>query len=227
MTLPSLLSLSPPGQVDKLAKDFSTLGLSLPHEEIEVIKNKTSITESGVVDDPVAQAIQKELEMYRDEHYGSIDHYYFTVTKPEKSCNEEILQIATYAERIDETNFYSGSWRGEWTVRQTDDDFLLLEGSVQIHVYCHENSNVQLQTKKTFPKTNIRYEEIPAKTVKKKIASFESEVQMDLREDLFGKLDDKLKALRRVLPVMRTRMDWNVLSHRMVKKLEESASPSK
>mmetsp|Transcript_2461 Transcript_2461/g.3759 ORF Transcript_2461/g.3759 Transcript_2461/m.3759 type:complete len:230 (+) Transcript_2461:88-777(+) len=229
MTLPELLSVSPPGQVDKLAKEFSSLGLNISSEGIERIKQEASITESSIVDHPLAQAIQKELQIYRDEHYASLDHYYLTITQPKGTSNGNILKLVTYAERVDEPNYYSGSWRGEWTIEipPSDDDTLTLEGSVQIHIYCHENCNVQLETKKTCSKTTVRNNYSVAKSIKNKIASFESEVQMNLREQIYSTMDDKLKALRRILPVMRTRMEWNVLSHRMVKKLEESAPPAK
>jgi hypothetical protein len=62
-----------------------------------------------------------------------------------------------------------------------------------------------------------------AKSIKNQIATMEASVAAEL-EEMYDTMDDKLKALRRVLPIMRTRLDWNVLSHRMVKKLEESTS---
>jgi len=55
----------------------------------------------------------------------------------------------------------------------------------------------------------------------KQIGDWEQEV-VDSVAELYDSMGEKLKSLRRVMPVTRTKMEWNVLSHRMVKLLGDT-----
>jgi capping protein alpha len=217
-TLASLLSSAPPGQLGGLVEDLSTV-MTVPANLVEEIKAQSTVS-SEVASSDWAQSLELEWKAYQNENYSGVD-YTFSIVDGENGA----LVLTTCAQRIDAKNYHAGSWRGDWTIAVESGSTATVTGTVHIHVYCHEDCNVQLETKKEFSKSvdasksggNL------AKSIKNQIATMEASVAAEL-EELYDTMDDKLKALRRVLPIMRTRLDWNVLSHRMVKKLEESTS---
>jgi hypothetical protein len=82
---------------------------------------------------------------------------------------------------------------------------------VQAHSY--EEGSIQLNTTRKFgPEQG---------DVVKLIEKWEQEL-IDSIAETYDSMGEKLKSLRRVMPVTRTRMDWNVLSHRMRKMLGDS-----
>lgn len=213
MTLESLLAAAPPGQLDSLVSELSTL-MTVPADLVQSIKANGS-TSSEIGSHPLAESLAKEFKLYQEEYYSQVD-YKFSITGD--------LKVTTCSERIDVKNCYAGLWRGDWQINVLSDTDATLQGSILIHVYCHEASNVQLKTKKLYDHVQIRCSSSSAnlaKAIQAKIATLESDVAAELNE-MYTTMDDKLKALRRVLPVTRTRLEWNVLAHRMVKKLEES-----
>ena len=116
--------------------------------------------------------------------------------------------VRTYAERIDNANHIAGSWTAQWTVAPSGE----LKGTVTIQAYCHEGGTTQLSSTRDFGPTTTNGD------IVKHIRNWEQEVVDVLAQD---ETRDQLKMLRRVMPLSRTRMDWNVLSHRMVKMLAD------
>jgi capping protein (actin filament) muscle Z-line, alpha len=216
MTLESVLASAPPGHLDSLVTELSTL-MTVPTEVVQRIKANASIS-SEIGSHPLAESLAKEFQLYQQEYYSQVD-YKFSITGD--------LNVTTCSERIDVKNCYAGLWRGDWKINVLSDTDATLEGSILIHVYCHETCNVQLKTKKSYDSLQIRCSSSSsaslAKAIQAKIATIESDVVAEL-DDMYHTMDEKLKALRRVLPVMRTRLEWNVLAHRMVKKLEETTT---
>jgi hypothetical protein len=222
MTLESLLSSAPPGQLDSLVEDLSTL-MTVPSELVEKIKENAAVSVE-ISNHPFAQSLGEELKSHQQEYYSHLD-YKFSITGDDEESN---FKLTTYAERIDTKNYHAGSWRGDWQIDMTSENSAVLTGSIHIHVYCHEDCNVQLETNKKYDAIQITTTTTGsnnnlAKSIQTKICTLESDVAAEL-EEMYTGMDDKLKALRRVLPVMRRRLDWNVLSHRMVKNLEEIAT---
>jgi len=155
--------------------------------------------------------LKTELDSYKSQLYSGKDiEYTFSIT------GDATFTIKTLAVRVDINNCHAGSWRGDWKVDTAGNT---MEGAISVHAYSHEDCNVQLQHRETFSPKEIS----DAASIRKMISKSEEGVQIKL-DDLYATLGEKLKALRRVLPVTRTRLDWNVLSHRMVRTLEETTS---
>ncbi|KAI2497885.1 hypothetical protein MHU86_16623 [Fragilaria crotonensis] len=220
----SLLSSAPPGQLDNLIDEISTLTTISP-DLVDKMKANAKVSSEISLQHPLAPALEQELKLYQKEYYSQAD-FTFSIT--------DDLNVSTYSERIDIKNCYAGSWRGDWkiTIVNEPTTSATLQGTIRIRVYCHEDCNVQLETIKVYDDPIVvvvsaggdddKYSTL-AKSIRSKIATLESDVSAEL-DEMYTSMDDKLKALRRVLPVMRTRLEWNVLAHRMVKKLEASST---
>ena len=214
----SLLASAPPGQLDSLIDELSTL-TTVPPDLVEKIRANARVSSEISLNHPLAAALEREFKAHQQEYYSLVD---FTF-----SISDE-LQLSTCSERIDTKNCYAGSWRGNWKIIVLDETSATLQGSIHIRVYCHEDCNVQLETTKlhdTPMAVSCGDASNLAKSIRTKIATMESDIAAEL-DEIYVSMDEKLKALRRVLPVMRTRLEWNVLAHRMVKKLESSTSNS-
>ena len=218
----SLLSSAPPGQLESLIDELSTLTTVSP-DLVAKMRANAHVSSEISLHHPFAPALEQELKLYQKEYYSQAD-FTFSIA--------DDLKVSTCSERIDAKNCYAGSWRGDWKIAIVDETSATLQGSICIRVYCHEDCNVQLETTKVYDNPilvvasggdNKNKNSNLAKSIQKKIATLESDVSAEL-DEMYASMDDKLKALRRVLPVMRTRLEWNVLAHRMVKKLEASSS---
>jgi F-actin capping protein alpha subunit len=241
--LESLLASAPPGQLDNLIKDLSSL-MTIPPEVLDSVKSKTnhpSMTTRESLSTPLSQALydewmmdpKKVVKSNSDSSGGGR-----TVTMTEDG--HWILSTEWY----DPKNAYAGLCQGHWIIRcdipddSTHQDYYSasIEGSIMIRVYCYEDANIQLEVKRDYPpipvpsvvgvskdKDDTDNWKNLACAIRKRIDIYEAELDAEL-EDVYNTMDDKLKALRRVLPVMRTRLEWNVLAHRMVKTLEETTN---
>ena len=55
-----------------------------------------------------------------------------------------------------------------------------------------------------------------AKSIVKQIQAWEDTEVMDKLTDMYERMNNEyLKSLRRVMPITRTKMDWNVMAHRV------------
>jgi hypothetical protein len=204
VALESLLSNAPPGERNNLIEAFAKL-TTIPDDCL----NQSTVSEEVCAE---GQALADELKQYGKDYYRDADCYKVSVQNVNNSSG---LSFTTYAERVNVNNHLSASWRGDWTISGTD-----LKGSLKLHSYFAEDCNVQLELSKDY---SVTLKSADPKATVTKISTIESDLMAELK-DLYLEMPDKLKALRRVLPVTKTRLEWNVLSHRMAKKLEETAA---
>jgi capping protein alpha len=111
-------------------------------------------------------------------------------------------------------NFWNGSWRSLWVLYATPDAgagaSVRLEGRMRVQVHYYEEGNVQLYTPKECS-LNLTYhsdDKTFAASVIKAIMKEESAYQSALNETYQAMNDTTFKALRRVLPITRTKVDW-------------------
>lgn len=95
--------------------------------------------------------------------------------------------------------------------------------ALQVHAHYFEDGNVQLQTSKQISPVSLSFSseaDLAAKVVAL-IQSSESNVQAGL-EDMYANMaEETFKAMRRVMPVKRTKMDWNINAVRMNKQVRK------
>eukprot|EP00584_Thalassiosira_punctigera_P017537 CAMPEP_0172553240 /NCGR_PEP_ID=MMETSP1067-20121228/49585_1 /TAXON_ID=265564 ORGANISM="Thalassiosira punctigera, Strain Tpunct2005C2" /NCGR_SAMPLE_ID=MMETSP1067 /ASSEMBLY_ACC=CAM_ASM_000444 /LENGTH=267 /DNA_ID=CAMNT_0013341389 /DNA_START=97 /DNA_END=900 /DNA_ORIENTATION=- len=142
------------------------------------------------------------------------------------------ITIATYAERIDLHNHHAGSWRGCYTICPTSGD---IDGKISVRAHTFENAgNVQLHSDVSPMATNVGAcppsdgggddddgeKSSWTKEVTGQIELWEEKDVMNSLSSMYESMGNTyLKSLRRVMPITRTKMEWNVMAHRVVQTL--------
>jgi len=112
--------------------------------------------------------------------------------------------------RFNPQNFWNGRWRSVWTFSNGE-----LVGHFKIVIHYYEDGNVQLNTDTT-QKTNISESGNPdavAAAAIKAITKVEQNYQASLDSSYQTMGDTTFKALRRALPITRTKIDWNKIKN--------------
>jgi len=127
----------------------------------------------------------------------------------------KILAVVT-GERPNLRNFWSGKWTSTWSISFNGKD-ATMDGDIKVHAHYFEDGNVQLQTSKQLQGIKVTYSnetEFASKVVAA-IQLAESNVQGGLEEMYSNMAEETFRAMRRIMPVKRTKMEWNINSVRM------------
>jgi len=114
--------------------------------------------------------------------------------------------VCVSSARFNPHNFWNGRWRSVWTFHSGE-----LTGHFKIVVHYYEDGNVQLNTDTT-QTVNVSGGGSPdaiAAAAFKAIAKSEQSYQESLDSSYRSMGDTTFKALRRALPITRSRIDWN------------------
>jgi len=156
-------------------------------------------TESGI--ESLRSAFEKEAFEYVNEHYptGSTTVY----------GKDGKIIIAISSARFNSHNFWNGRWRSTWTYHSGE-----LVGRFKIVVHYYEDGNVQLNSDCTqTTKISEGSPDAIASAALKEIAKVEQNFQEALDGSYRSMGDTTFKALRRALPITRTRIDWNKIKN--------------
>lgn len=113
-------------------------------------------------------------------------------------------------------NFYTGEWVSKWKITKGS-----IEGNINIKAHFFESGNVQFNQKKNLKKEFQFQENMAesAKSIMKTIENFESEVQAHLNQLYEDMPNGFFKNLRRVTPLTKTKMVWNINAIKMNRNL--------
>jgi capping protein alpha len=160
--------------------------------------------------------LQPAMSKYISEYYIS------DVAAANVLAKDAALILAIAGEKANLRNFWSGRWSSIWTLTIMDST-ASLSGDVKIHVHYFEDGNLQLVSSKQVEPVDIAFKDAADLTTKvvEQIRTTESAIQNGLEGMYNGMNDETLKAMRRVLPITRTLMEWNINSVRMIKQVRK------
>lgn len=155
-------------------------------------------------------AFDKAVKEYTEDHYP---HGVSTVY----AVGDEVV-ICIEDHKFQPNNFWNGRWRSEWKVDRKSGD---VKGLLRAHVHYYEDGNVQLQSKKEVVKKAPAVDEEAVGKILKLVADAENEYQTAISENYNVMSDTTFKALRRALPITRSKLDWTkIVNYKVGKELQ-------
>lgn len=227
-----LLLSSPPGQFDLILSDLKNILMpntsSISQAWIDKIRRERS-----EMDFPHGTPSTSEKS---SEFYKSLEKSIQQLAK-RKFCGKgvtvssavvdksNVFIVFIFAENTQNLNNCFASSRSSTYLLKLvggDTDFYAMTGRMVIRSHAFEHGNIQLSTKQKYGPVRIEVDSNSVSNIVKQIDEWESLLTNNLRE-MYGTMNEgMLKSMRRIMPITRTKMDWNIQTHRIVKTLNET-----
>lgn len=165
------------------------------------IKNTVTGQKPGGDQDASVESVRSAVQAEADEY---VSNYYPHGTATVYGKGGKVI-VCISAARFNPNNFWNGRWRAVWTI-----DGGNLSGHFKINVHYYEDGNVQLTTDTTVKASAAAGD---AKAIFKAIYEAENKFQQSLQTSYATMGDTTFKALRRALPITRTKIDWNKIKN--------------
>lgn len=137
-----------------------------------------------------------EIEKYGRDHFPSF--FAFTIVPINK--NETVIIII--GQKFKNVNFFTGQWKSYYKIDSSHN----IEGQINLDIYYCENGNLRLQYDENVKE---KISTINASYIIKTIKDLEDSITLKIMEN-FNNLNQKsFKNLRRLLPVTKSKINWN------------------
>lgn len=233
----AVLRAAAPGQFDAVAQNLQKVGQGsslsdddwLTELQAEAKEFRCEAIHASDIDHPIAKSLHEKIEDYQTKNFLSKPGVTARVALTQGEEHSQ-LRVHTYAQKIDAPNRYAASWKAIWSIRAAELGVAEISGKVALHSYAHESGNVQLQIQKEFPPTRVGKasaedgaEVTLVDGMVEQIRTWET-ILLGILETMNDSVSsDHLKAIRRVLPFTKTKMNWDVMAHRSVQTLKKTA----
>jgi len=176
---------------------------------------------------PTNNSTDASLELKRAALQEAISSYKSTKYVAEEAAGSVYSKggniiVLISGEKANLRNFWSGRWASWWTVSSITSDSAILEGEIKLHAHYFEDGNIQLQTTKAIPSVSLSFtasEADFATIVSDHIKASEAALQEGLESMYSNMNEETFKSIRRIMPITKTKMEWNVNSVRMVRQV--------
>jgi len=164
---------------------------------------------SGELDhdvEPFRSAFDTAFHAYCTEHYqqGTSTAY------GKREGGQHVITLCLSSFRFNPSNYWNGRWRSQWTCKFSSGGNITLTGHIRVNVHYYEDGNVQLTT--DTPKTGSvpggANPQAAASAAVNAIKKIEQEYHSKLENSYNTLSDTTFKALRRVLPITRNKIEW-------------------
>eukprot|EP00622_Pseudochattonella_farcimen_P005623 FR741271.1.p1 GENE.FR741271.1~~FR741271.1.p1 ORF type:complete len:253 (+),score=36.83 FR741271.1:52-759(+) len=166
-------------------------------------------------------AMEPALEEYRAALEQSMNtyiarQYYEDTALCSVYAKGSELTVVISAEKLNLRNFWSGQWLSTWKAEVASTE-VKVEGLIKVRAHYFEDGNVQLQTSKTVKPVSLPKSAAAelAEAISSQISTEEKLLQEGLEDMYQGMTDETFKAMRRVMPVHRNKVSWNINEARL------------
>lgn len=163
---------------------------------------------------PKVRELRTALSKYVSSQFLSKDSASGVFVVSENQLTARIVGV-----RANLRSMWSGRWGSDWSITLTESGTCTIIGSVSIICHYFEDGNVQMNTKKKVPSKTFKFTSGKnfADLLSAHIQTTETELASGLGAMYYTMSAVTFKALRRTLPITRTKMDWNVNAHKVAK----------
>lgn len=179
-------------------------------------------TASPEVETPIDDALEPHRVAIQKGVNGYVSQRYATDTAAGGAFSKDgNIVVVIVGEKPNLRNFWSGRWNSTWTVSVAGSTASVV-GSIKVHAHYFEDGNVQMQSSKEIPNTDISFTDSAnlSSLLVAHIKSTESDLHSGL-DEMYGNMDEEtFRAMRRVMAITRTKMDWNLSSVRMTRQIQ-------